>query len=509
MLKLKFVFAACAVFLFAWVLDLAFMRIVFALPNASGWDAFRWYNFERQMRRLGAREQDDRPLVLVVGSSIAQYSVQKEILEKALERENIRARVELLVHASMVPTDLRFYLTRIRDIRPDVILYITNPADLDLERYTPPWEWGPEYNDSAQREYLSVRVPATVIYPGAFGAEASDLSLEKRAGLLLRGAFGTLRFRKDWWEAVRFSRRAGSEKLRSYLNYQGVEIREGLWREGLTGACFTIPGGAAADGFLFESPKPLAAAGLHLDFYTERPTDGTCKARGSPVFTYNAGAVGWREVSLPPGPAARPLFVRLSHVLVEKNVIGVDDNARPHAGRGVRLPGNFGLHKLRENDAYVRRRSLEDERIKRMPEREYLRDLDLRVQPDHWRNEPALRQLNMLRIGKYYAAAAEFRETPQVREIQEIVRRSDFTKLVIINNPEHPETLAEYGHSRWYQGYKAFLVDLENRGRGRVKTESLEIAPAGVRFSDPHHLTYDGMVLMAPRYAHVIAPLLK
>lgn len=507
--KIRFVFAVCAAFLLTLALDTLFMNVVFSLPNASGWDAFRWYNFERQMRVLGSRKNDDRPLVLVVGSSIAQYSVQKDILEKALEREKINARVELLVHASMVPTDLRFYMQRIRGIRPDVILYITNPADLDLERYTPPWEWGPEYDEAAQREYLSIRIPATVLYPGRYALEASHLTWEKRAGLFLRGGFGTLRFKKDWWEAVRFSRRASSEPLRSYLNYQGVEIPEGLWREGVTGACFTIPAGAASDTLLFEGLAPLVAEGLWLDFFDRRPDDGTCRSKGSLILSHKVSKVGWQDLRLPPGSSMKPLFVRVSHVQTALRIARVTDDMRPHDGRGVRLPGNFGLKKPRENDAYIRRRSLEDERIDRMNQTEYIRDLDTRIQPDNWRTEPALRQLNMLRIGKYYASITEFAETPQVREIREIARLGDFTKLLIINNAEHPETLAEYGKSRWYQGYKSFLARLEQNGGGRVKFVSLENAPADVRFSDPHHLTYDGMVRMAPRYAAALAPLLK
>ncbi|MEQ9365840.1 MAG: hypothetical protein RIF32_16475, partial [Leptospirales bacterium] len=66
---------------------LVFGRLVFAPANRTSWDSFPWYNFETQYRRL-LRERadvpDDHDYVLIVGSSIAKYSVQKRELEAAL-----------------------------------------------------------------------------------------------------------------------------------------------------------------------------------------------------------------------------------------------------------------------------------------------------------------------------------------------------------------------------------------------------------------------------------------
>ncbi|MBI3395931.1 MAG: hypothetical protein HY042_08860 [Spirochaetia bacterium] len=516
--------SACFVILSAVLLDrLIFDWAIFQPANHSGWDDFRWYNFQYQTERLiktysaGGRGSQPperaKPLVLVVGSSIAEYSVQKTALERELEKAGRPADVELLVHASMLPMDLRHYAPRINRIAPDVILYITNPADLELERYLPPWEAGPQYDEEQEVAYMGMRLPMLIFYPGVFAAEAPGLSVERRLGLWMRAVSGGLRMRYDWMDPILFSRRAESGPVKSYLNYQGVEIVPGLWREGLSGSCFELPSELLRG--VFEIPHALLAQGrVTFSIYDASESlikDGRCvePRNKTALFKVTPVAPGWREIfhearSLPP-----KVHVRLSHVSsFDGNVIPVEGGAEVTLGRGIRFPGNFGLSKPRDNDYYVRRRSLEDQRLNALSESEYRRDFDRRIQPDDWRSKErfALWQLNKLRLAKYYTRWIAFSEIPQARELRRFTRDTRPSRLVVINNPEHPETLSEYGDSAWYAGYLKFMQSLSQDPR--VTFVDLSRMGDKVRFTDSHHLTYDGMDRMSPVYAKALAPLL-
>ncbi|MEQ9364648.1 MAG: hypothetical protein RIF32_10410, partial [Leptospirales bacterium] len=226
-------------------------------------------------------------------------------------------------------------------------------------------------------------------------------------------------------------------------------------------------------------------------------------------------------------------------------------------GRGLRLPGNFGRDRLPVDQAYLRRPAWEDWRLEAMNEAEYSRDFAARIEPENWR-EPrhlAFRQLNQIRLAKYNTNWYEFRpHIQQVRDLERFARaliagaearpcvdrsqqnqargacggavyregQSEASKprLLIINNPENPLTLAAYEDNAWYRGYVAHLRRLtENEirapddggstpgsaagsgpSRGVYFADHRRRLPANL-FLDTHHLTYGGLRAMAPVYA--------
>lgn len=519
--------------------------LIFVPANSIGWDSHRWYNFEYQFRYLEKKEKK-RPLVLIVGSSIAQYSVQRHILEPLLKKTG--AEVEMLAHAAMVPVDLRNYAERIRGLHPDLVVYITNPADFDLERYVPPWEAGPEYSEMAAEDYLQIRYPVNLFYPAKFAMEDRFISMDKRASLAARGLFYSLRFKDDWREPVEFSFRNGP--LRSYLNYQGIEIPEGIFREGYTGGCFRFPSSALIDGvFLFEVPavlsrekefsvrvfrvtgsssanpfrqylwngqadmvRPEFVSALEKAAADPVSLDGSrlCSVPGGAKFVheFKTSQAGWSKLALLPYES-EDYFVELSHVSNGEKALRMPAGGAVYTGRGLRLPGNFGLKEKRERDYYVRRRFLEDSRYSRMTAAEYIRDYDERIQPSDWREEKhiAHRQLNQVRISKYLLNLYDFRITRQFRELEATLSQFD-APLLIINNPENPVSFEEYSGSRWYRGYIDYMNGLP------AKSDRVHFLDLGGRlkendFIDPHHLTFDGLLRMAPVYAREIESVLQ
>ncbi len=511
-----------------------FHAFVFRVENRSGWDSFRWYNFEYHLREL-ERERERKtagpPLVLVVGSSIAKYSVQKRLLEEAIrKRLGEPVQVELLVHASMMPVDLRHYASRIRRLRPRLVLYLTNPADLDLERYLPPWEAGPAYSRLSHLHYLDIRIPLLLFYPGSYALEHLErLGVQRALSLLSREWLEALRFRDRWFDAVKFNLTAGRGVLRSYLYYQGEPLREGVWREGHTGACLTFPASYLDEegGITLQVMKELRKAKeFHMEFYgTEGPGAGElpfAEARAPRLCALPSGAKllsrfrparhGWQRVRTGATGEERWIYMRLSHVTRDGEPLEAGPGSPVHLGRGVRLPGNFGRSEPVRNDVFVRRRSLEDVRLSLLDDGAYIRDFQRRVQPDTWR-EPAYRylwQFNHLRLAKYFLLWYRFDSSlPQVRELERFLSRLEGIPLLLVNNPENPLTLEEYDDSRWYRGYLAYYRSLERSHPGSFSFVDLRREGRMQMFLDAHHLTYDGMRRMAFRYGTLVAGALR
>jgi len=544
------VLLVCAIFL---LLDrVLFGWAIFLPENRSGWDSHRWYNFEYHFRTLSSRKTgESRPLVLIIGSSIAQYSVQPEFLEAHLrQRYGVDARVEMLTHAAMLPSDLYHYRKRIARLHPDLIVYLTNPADLDLERYSPPWEGGPPYSNDAELDYLNMRVPMLIFYPGRFALEnIRTLPRERTVSLLFRGLFYSIRFRDEWYDPLLFDIQANRGDLKRYLYYQGVYIPEGIFREGATGGCFSAAPSSFHDGMLSaEIPQELFTAGLTLELYRRpagnpfpeeravwnRTADdrsilryveqisrfdysryrGVCRPAASDqkIGRLTAQKAGWQKFALPEIPENERYFIRLSHTLHDDGrVAPLQENGPSYQGKGIRLPGDFGLTSPRTDDYMVRRRGLEDIRLSSLTASQSVADYERRIQPTGWRSGKyrATISLNLMRLGKYYTTWFDFEPNLQARYLVRFFKSNEKTPVLIVNNPENPTAAGEYEGTRWYRGYLRFMEHLADERSRHSLFLDLHERLAEHYFIDPHHLTYDGMVVMSPVYAEQIARLLS
>ena len=563
---------------------LIFGRLVFAPANRTSWDSFPWYNFESEYRRLLHERPvlaPDSDSVLVVGSSIAKYSVQKRELEAALNAERPAGarpvNVELFSHAAMLPTDLSYYVDRIRNLRPHLVVYLTGPADLDLERYAAPYELigagtpeVPAFDMPAARKFVANRHPMQILYPGAFAARnRSYLDSEQFLRLSAREFFYSIRFQDEWRESLAFNLTAGvlkapGEAIVSYLNYQGVLIPEGLWREGHSIAQFSFSlrnYRAAHPGYVNGTERVRLeiqcelknVPDFHLNIFATNSNGASILETPGPVV-YRPEKSGWQDVPLPPVLAALKLSepdadvivtIQLSHVRSAdatnpRAIIAVREAAllpqpgrvndfariaaldrtalarRLTVGRGVRLPANFGLSRLPVDESYVRFAAWEDWRLEAMSPAEYRADFEARIEPLDWRapEHAAFRQLNQIRVAKYYTNWYDFQsEIQQVQDLTRFARAVTASgesgddvsgpRLLIVNNPENPLTLAAYENNRWYRGYVEYLrglADSEDRIYFADHRHDLEAN----RFLDTHHLTYGGLREMADVYAREI-----
>ncbi|MBX7057832.1 MAG: hypothetical protein K1X75_07180 [Leptospirales bacterium] len=551
-------FAAVALALLAafFVLDrLLFGWLIFQPANHSGWDSYPWYNFERQFRRIEAfrAANPQATLVLVPGSSISKYSVNERLLEALLAGDGvIEPHVFTLQHASMLPADLYYYSSRIAALAPDLILLITGPADLDLERYAPPWEASPDYSDFSAESYLNLRRPGAIFYPGGLALHSPLPNKDQRLSLLGRSALFSARFRNEWYEPWRYWR-DNSEPLRRYLYYQGAALSHPIWRDGFTRACFEAPPSFFPERVAtLETPAGLAGrAALRIFAARQQPAAGDLPLQqlqgefweqggpsrpialreyatlarryieqqsqplhcqqplaARPLAELRLDRVGWNDYSLPPLAEGEGYFFQLSHSLDAEGraVAGLAD------GRGLRLPGNLGLLQARVDDFMVRRPAWEDYRLQAMDRAQYAADYYGRIEPDDWRSAErvAFHQLNSLRLSRYYTAWYPWSESFQARKLRAFVEAMPpSTRFVIVENPENPLAQGDYD-SQWRRGYSSYLQSLlDGRYPAHVRFLRLVDELPEQYFLDPHHLSHAGVLRIAPVYAAAVSDVFR
>lgn len=476
---------------------LLFDRVLFSLSNPSGWDSFRWYNFESVFRDVERRRSSDtRPLIIAVGSSIAQYSILPREMENHLGG---KYHVELISHAAMLPTDLLNYRKRIAALKPAAVVWTTNPVDLDLERLTPIWEAGPYRSQRTERNFVSRRIPARLYYPDSIMREP-EIGAELTSAYAVRTALYSARYPRDeWLPFVQFVS-DWNGPLKSYLNYQGIPIAGGIFREGFTGACFGLGEEVTGKEIWMEFPSALYSAGVRL---VVRPLRGgeiaTCDSfSGTEMAPSRAG---WQQITLPPGK----LEIRLTHVLVEGSVKEMQSGPA-FQGRGVRLPGNLGRREPATQEVYLRRPNLEEARFESMSERELIQDYENRMNPPDWRLRPPLVNMGTIRLSKTLVGYAGFVETRQMADMKHFITDlAADVPVLIVNQAEHPLSLDEYVWSQWYADYVGFIQAMKS---SRVSVLDLHDALPMRELGDPHHLTFHGARHVQPMMADALLKLL-
>lgn len=550
---------------------LFFSYLIFLPENHSGWDSYRWYNFEWNFRDAESyfrqstnvegesKNPENRPpaaapaesgpldgepsrvsfsevrpvKIVILGSSVARYSMQTEVLQYFLEKRLQRpVRIKLISHAAMMPEDAYHYAPRINAMDPDLVVYPIAMVDLGMEELIPPHIPRPGYDEQAHFEFLHRRVPAQRFYPASFALEHMDrLSPEQIASGLFTGVLAGIRYADQWWDVLEFNRLAESGKpVRSYVYYQGAPLAGGLYREGITSGCVAFPAEYAGDVLTFEIPPHLYKADFRIELewlksdasllkvdpaylslwepHSEEkamPVDDRAQQgllfqdpceSAEPVIhrrTYVPDGSGWKKVRLSVKEQKGWIRLRLSHVVWKGESVPVDSGNRKY-GEGLRMPGQFGLKQAPVNQVQHRRWFLEDQRLLELTDSEYAEDYLDRIQPMDWEKRPAVIPFNNLRKIRSFLPAMEFQPIYEMRRLKDVRARLN-APLLLILNPENPLEQVVYGDSQYLKDFIAYLE------KEHPVFLDLHDAVKMQYFADPHHLTYFGMLHMAPVYA--------
>ena len=122
-----------AITLFA-VDQIFFGFLIWRLPNESPWGTNHFFNFIYEKKRI-ERTPRVNPRILIIGSSIAYYSIDRDLLKGYLkEKTNTEFDIEYLSYAGMTPLDSFLLREDIDKLKPDLVLYPINFIDLRLHR---------------------------------------------------------------------------------------------------------------------------------------------------------------------------------------------------------------------------------------------------------------------------------------------------------------------------------------------------------------------------------------
>ena len=98
-----------------------------------------------------------------------------------------------------------------------------------------------------------------------------------------------------------------------------------------------------------------------------------------------------------------------------------------------------------------------------------------------------------------------FQADGEYAELERLVREfsEHGTAVVVVNSPESPWILREYGEGQYYRAYRTFLAALSHR-YANVSYADLSDALPPQDFNDWHHVNYIGTEKLGPTYAALI-----
>lgn len=227
--------------------DFLFFRVlIWKVPNESPWSSNHFYNFLYEYFAL-LEKQKSHPRILIIGSSIAHYSFDRESFRKEIfERTGEEVEVEFLSYAGMTPLDAWLCRNKIAELKPDFVVFPVNFIDWRLHRAY-------SLNPSNKNETIDPRIllldaldffeapQSRFIFPleTAF-AFFSELGFARTSEYISASFFGFYRYKDIFWKNLRslYDHRYGRNT--SYHGYNGVQIPERVTSLGWTGKKFSL-----------------------------------------------------------------------------------------------------------------------------------------------------------------------------------------------------------------------------------------------------------------------------
>lgn len=498
-------------FFFLCVLEFAFFRNgLWYLPDETAWAGEAHYHFEHALQEVERQPRAGEFRVLVVGSSVALYSVLPAELEHGL-RSHLRSgrlRLHLLAHQGMTPLHLRTYLSRLLATRPDLIIYPLNPIDLKLERpVLEGWMEGLYAGHEENRAETLAAYESYLVSQPEFKEIAPfshmryywrTLHRSLLAQDLLAGLVASYRYRDFAATSLGLLFENRLTRGRSYLYYAGVPVWGGnVTARGWTGREFSLPFTAPfrEQGLLLEAPPGLHRA-CALRGIVPHLSLEICDGRACKKETH-ALTVGWQTIPiLESGNWLKATLSCTFHSEEEATELGV--RLARNAGRSWPAPRDDEREPRSTDDLYAA-----------MNEAAYRRSFEERLLNFE---RPGMQYLHSVQIARgVWAGRAFDPELPAAAALREIVNRLQQAgvPLLLINSPENPLSMQWHGSGPWYRTYKEFLGALAEQAPGPGRLLDLDQEFRMQDFYDYHHLTYGGARAFGARVESALAPWLR
>ncbi|MBP7280174.1 MAG: hypothetical protein KBA66_01260 [Leptospiraceae bacterium] len=481
--------------------------VIWRLPNESPWGTNHFFNFIYEKKRI-ERTPKTKSRILVVGSSIAYYSVDRDLLKGYLkERMGKEFDVEYLSYAGMTPLDSFLVREDIASLQPDLILYPINFIDLRLHReyVLNPSGTNESANDTAlilDAVNFAEAPQSKFTFPDKTIQEFySILTLEKSATYLSSYLFLFYRYREIFSQNLKnlYNHRFGRNT--SYHGYAGVQIPERINSLGWTGKKFSfLPKPYMFDkGFWVQVvPEILVGGNLVLTLSGEGEKEEIVFAEP-----------GWKKIKLSPKFQNQYSYITAELSKTWQPYLASGDrfdHSRDEVG--VRLQQTFGLDKPLSGMQYVREERIEDLRYLKMSDKEYEEYFYYRLLSD-LEHRPGIGYIHALKNAKERLTRETFRPGIHLQYLKKftIEMKAKKIPILVINNPENPLALNWYENSNWYKDHLDYLQNLVSDKEIEFIDFRNKLKPQD--FSDFHHFTYPGMVKMNLEYGETIVKFSK
>ncbi|XDD52400.1 hypothetical protein AB3N59_18875 [Leptospira sp. WS92.C1] len=509
-LKLKTLWVSLTLLLgFVFLDRILFPIALFQFPNELEWDTSPWYNFLHKRQNIHFTENETG--ILITGSSVAMYSSYPKQIATFLDSSypgNKKTRAEFYAHPALSPTDLYYYSDDILSKKPEVVVYVLNPADLQLD-YIQKNEFGDiVFDETTKIKDSKFHHPNRLLFPGKFLADhwkeytkGEFFAQLAKAGILLN------RYRSflydPWIEYLEHHTRT----MRSYHYYTGAMPDKGIFLRGWTPPQFTIEcelkDGKLSEDIFTQKPgvnvtiEQMTSDGMSLKF---------------PLHTKTYSKEGWKPLLLEFKDLSgnKPQSVTLRFTVspttssdeVDARIFGIP------ATYGIRLPQNFCRREIRTDIAYERIHGLDDDRVETMSDKDYNADYKKRIYSNP-ENEGALNRLKKLQKNKQILGSSAFFTWSEFDSLEKTIEKfkANGQKFIIINSPENPIEKKYYQNGNWYKGYLEFFNSRKNKTFGFYDLK--DSIPNKNFFLDPHHLTYNGAKQSSTLYAEAILDFLN
>lgn len=476
---------------------------IWKIPNEANWGTDFFYNFVYEKKRILSSITTNRR-VLVMGSSVARYSFDPQLLQEYLNSRGKDVDVRLLSHAGFTPIDAYAQREEIIRMNPEIIVYPLNFVDFRIFRA---FEIYPEKPLSTVDENLLISdslnptysPQAKFAYPYSVLRDFHNyLNLENKAMFLSAYLFSFYRYREIAYDNLKYVYNHRYSRNTSYYWYSGVQIPERVSTLGWTGKRFSFEWNESFQkkGFYVQIvPEILKKGNLSLVFLSD-------KHREDRIFT----EPGWKQIHLENFSPGEQIICELSETWIPFDASG-DRFDYAKEPMGVRLQETFGLDSPKRDYHIVREERSEDLRFKGMTEAEYRDYFQFRLLQDRDKR-PGLVTMTLYKDAKERLHREQFRAFFHYRYLKEFLNSMSEKeiKVLFILNPENPFSYMWYEDSMYHKDEVQYLKSLENKN---LIFWNLTGKLAGNQFSDYHHMTFGGMQEMLPVYGQKIFELLE
>ncbi|TGM06530.1 hypothetical protein [Leptospira jelokensis] len=503
-MKKRIVFLICFLVFLVGIDFLFFRKIQFLLPNESPWNTNHFFNFLYEYERIRSLPKTKKRII-IVGSSVAYYSLDAKALEKSLlEKFSLDVDVFYLAYAGNSPLYVYLLLGWLEPLAPDLVVYPVNFIDYRLHRT---YVLFPEGRNDSVEETVMVQDALTFteapqslwVFPWETIREVgSAMDMETLSRYLVSSGFSFYRYKDIYEQNLQnlFQHRFGRNT--SYHSYMGVSIPEGVNGLGWTGKQFS-----------FYPTKKMEEKGIWLEVTPFLLSGSSCQlefSNGETKLVVELREPRWTKIHLDPAffRENKQITATLERVWFAHEASGayLDYHWDP---MGVRLEQTFGLEEPKSGVQYIREPRTEDFRYNGMDDETYTRYFYYRLL-EGLEKRPGIGYLVALKNAKERIRSEKFRPIFHFRYIQKIAEhfRNRNLPFLLINNPENPISLRWYEGSGWYKDHLQYLQSLES---GSVHFWDIRNALPMQGFSDFHHFTYVGMEQMNSIYAERIGNL--